>query len=164
MSLVECPECARTVSDKAHACINCGFPVAEYLINEEKERAAAEQAKRAAAEDEEEAKRRNEKILAEWREQALRKKRMEQGISHDNSRQTSSSLRAEDVKRFHSTSNQVCCPSCNSTEISAGNKGFGLGKAAAGGLLLGPVGLLGGLVGSKETVITCLRCGFKWSP
>jgi len=54
------------------------------------------------------------------------------------------------------------CPKCGSTEIAVGNKGFGLGKAAAGGVLLGPVGLLGGFVGSKKIVISCLLCGYKW--
>jgi hypothetical protein len=59
-------------------------------------------------------------------------------------------------------SNEVKCPKCGSTQISAGDKGFGLGKAAAGGLLLGPVGLLGGLIGSKKVIVTCLKCGYKW--
>ncbi len=59
-------------------------------------------------------------------------------------------------------SDEIRCPKCGSTQIAAGNKGFGLGKAAAGGLLLGPVGLLGGLIGSKKVMITCLKCGYKW--
>lgn len=59
-------------------------------------------------------------------------------------------------------SDEIRCPKCGSTQIVAGNKGFGLGKAAAGGLLLGPVGLLGGLIGSKKVMITCLKCGHKW--
>lgn len=54
------------------------------------------------------------------------------------------------------------CPKCGSTQLHAGDKGFGLGKAAAGGLLLGPVGLLGGMIGSKKVMITCLSCGKKW--
>lgn len=61
-----------------------------------------------------------------------------------------------------SEDNLIKCPKCNSTQITAGNKGFGLGKAAVGGILLGPVGLLGGLIGSKKITITCLKCGHEW--
>ena len=57
---------------------------------------------------------------------------------------------------------EVCCQMCKSTQIVANKKGFGLGKAAAGGLLLGPVGLLGGIIGSGKIVVTCLKCGHKW--
>ena len=57
---------------------------------------------------------------------------------------------------------ELKCPRCKSTQLHAGQKGFGLGKAAAGGLLLGPVGLLGGMIGSKKVMVTCLKCGFKW--
>ncbi len=66
-----------------------------------------------------------------------------------------SSLRTDD-------NNLIKCPSCGSPQISAGNKGFGLGKAAAGGILLGPVGLLGGIFGSKKVIVTCLNCGKQW--
>ncbi len=56
----------------------------------------------------------------------------------------------------------VRCPMCKSTQITAGTQGFGLGKAAVGGVLLGPVGLLGGFWGSRKTMVTCLACGHKW--
>ena len=58
----------------------------------------------------------------------------------------------------------VRCPRCRSTQLTANRKGFGLGKAAAGGLLLGPVGLLGGFLGSNKVKITCLKCGYTWKP
>lgn len=58
----------------------------------------------------------------------------------------------------------VCCPRCGSTQLSANKKGFGIGKAATGGLLLGPVGLLGGFLGSNKVIITCLKCGHQWKP
>jgi len=60
--------------------------------------------------------------------------------------------------------NQVKCPKCGSTQITADKKGFGLGKAAIGGLILGPVGLLGGLIGSKKVMVSCLNCGNRWQP
>lgn len=58
----------------------------------------------------------------------------------------------------------VYCPMCGSTQLTTNKKGYGLGKGVAGGLLLGPVGLLGGFIGSKKVVITCLKCGHQWKP
>lgn len=63
-----------------------------------------------------------------------------------------------------SSEESIRCPKCRSTQISANQKGFSTGKAIAGGALLGGVGLLGGLVGSKKVEITCLKCGHKWKP
>jgi hypothetical protein len=64
-----------------------------------------------------------------------------------------------------STSNDetVRCPKCDSAQVTAGTKGFGLGKAAGGLVLAGPVGLLGGLIGSKNIMVGCLACGHRWA-
>lgn len=35
MALINCPECGREVSDKAEHCIHCGFPLIDYLIDNE---------------------------------------------------------------------------------------------------------------------------------
>jgi len=58
--------------------------------------------------------------------------------------------------------NSVKCPFCGSTQITANNKGFKFGNAAIGGVLLGPVGLLGGFIGSNKVIVTCLNCGKQW--
>ncbi|RBW67692.1 TerD family protein [Bacillus taeanensis] len=63
----------------------------------------------------------------------------------------------------HTGNGDVQCPRCQSTNITSGKKGFGIGKAAIGGLILGPVGLLGGFVGSKKMQFTCTSCSYKWS-
>jgi hypothetical protein len=59
----------------------------------------------------------------------------------------------------------VKCPKCGSEQIqiTGGKSPFSFGKAAVGGLLLGPWGLLGGLAGSAVTV-ACLNCGHSWKP
>lgn len=33
MALIKCPECGREISDKAQACIHCGYPLAKASIN-----------------------------------------------------------------------------------------------------------------------------------
>ena len=58
----------------------------------------------------------------------------------------------------------VHCPKCNSTQISADKKGFSGKKALIGGLLTGGIGLLAGTIGSKDIIITCLNCGYKFMP
>ena len=57
---------------------------------------------------------------------------------------------------------QIECPMCSSTQLTANKKGFGLGKAAIGGILTGGIGLLGGFIGSGKVKITCLNCGHSW--
>lgn len=42
----------------------------------------------------------------------------------------------------------VVCPKCGSHQITAGQRGWTVTT---------------GLLGSSETYITCLKCGFKWS-
>jgi predicted RNA-binding Zn-ribbon protein involved in translation (DUF1610 family) len=62
------------------------------------------------------------------------------------------------------TPNAITCPHCGSTQITANKKGFSAGKAIAGDLLLGPVGLLAGTAGRNKIIITCLNCGQQWQP
>ncbi|SFB13386.1 MULTISPECIES: TerD family protein [unclassified Bacillus (in: firmicutes)] len=58
----------------------------------------------------------------------------------------------------------IACPRCHSTNVRTGQKGFGIGKAAIGGLILGPVGLLGGFIGKNQLKFSCNSCGNGWSP
>lgn len=56
----------------------------------------------------------------------------------------------------------LCCPKCMSKELHAQHKGFSGGKALAGVVLTGGIGLLAGTIGSKDVQITCLKCGNKF--
>ncbi|WKZ43336.1 MAG: hypothetical protein QY302_14660 [Anaerolineales bacterium] len=59
---------------------------------------------------------------------------------------------------------RINCPACQSMSIATGEKGFSLGKAAAGALLLGPIGIAGGLLGRKNIEFVCQACGHRWKP
>lgn len=57
------------------------------------------------------------------------------------------------------------CPMCGETEnwklVDTSKKGFSVGKAAAGAVLLGPIGLVGGALGKKKQSYYCGNCGFN---
>lgn len=57
------------------------------------------------------------------------------------------------------------CPACGSStgwkKVDEGRKGFSVGKAAAGAVLLGPIGLVGGALGKKKETYYCTKCGFR---
>lgn len=59
--------------------------------------------------------------------------------------------------------NRVRCPRCGSKDIKVTEKGFGFGKAAAGGCLLGPLGLLFGGFGRKQSKLVCQNCGNRFT-
>lgn len=56
----------------------------------------------------------------------------------------------------------LCCPKCGSRELHSEHKGFSGGKALAGALVTGGIGLLAGTIGSRDTQITCLKCGNRF--
>ena len=58
----------------------------------------------------------------------------------------------------------ACCPKCGSTSITANKKGVGIGKAAVGAIVAGPIGLLAGGIGKNKITCTCLNCGHKFKP
>ena len=59
----------------------------------------------------------------------------------------------------------VRCPVCGEVQqwvlVDTSNKGFSVGKAAAGAVLLGPVGLVGGALGKKKKTYFCGKCKFQ---
>lgn len=55
------------------------------------------------------------------------------------------------------------CPVCGSKEfikVDKDKKGFSMGKAVTGSILLGPVGLLAGGLGKKQVTMFCKECNF----
>lgn len=38
MALIKCPECGKEISDKSSICVGCGFPISDYLKEQEEEK------------------------------------------------------------------------------------------------------------------------------
>ena len=57
------------------------------------------------------------------------------------------------------------CPMCDERnmwkKVDTTKKGFSVGKAAVGGLIFGPLGLIGGALGKKKVWYCCGKCGFQ---
>ena len=56
------------------------------------------------------------------------------------------------------------CPACGSKDYKWSTYGFSAGKALGGAILLGPVGLAAGLIGSGKIECICKKCGQGWFP
>jgi hypothetical protein len=59
---------------------------------------------------------------------------------------------------------EILCPKCGSNQLTANQRGFSGGKALAGAVLTGGIGLLAGTIGNKNVIITCLACGKQFNP
>ena len=55
------------------------------------------------------------------------------------------------------------CPKCRCTQLSAHKRGMKGSTACLGALLLGPLGVLCGLKGANQVIVTCLKCGHQWT-
>ncbi len=57
------------------------------------------------------------------------------------------------------------CPMCGESDkwikVDTDKKGFSVGKAVVGGVIFGPIGLLGGGLGKKTVTYACGKCGFQ---
>lgn len=57
------------------------------------------------------------------------------------------------------------CPMCGEIskwkKVDSLKKGFSVGKAVVGGVLFGPLGLVGGALGKKKECYCCGKCGFE---
>lgn len=139
MALISCPECSREISDKAAACPHCGCP-RQFLLPETV--CCLDCRKDFSFDDE----------VCPFC-----------GLFNSQKHNWLAELEPEPEIIHQDTA--VYCPKCNSKNaVMAAKKGFSVGKAVIGGVLTGGIGLLGGFIGSKKTVITCLKCAHKWSP
>lgn len=56
----------------------------------------------------------------------------------------------------------VMCPKCRTVMIAVSERkgGFSGGKAVAGAVVAGPLGIAAGALGKKKTTYKCTKCGY----
>jgi len=121
---------------------NCSLDEAKAIIQKQKEE---RQRKREAVDKKE-----SEEFNKFWNEL--------QSITGDSANKTIT----QEPKISSAAVTSISCPKCYSSQIYAGKKGYGLGKAVTGAVLIGVPGLLGGFIGKDAIILTCLKCGNKW--
>lgn len=172
MALITCPECGKQISDKAPACIHCGYPMQEQPTAAP----TVPTSKKVAIPSFKEPS--PQKIpaikvvreitgmgLAEAKdfvEQAAPYVIVQDGLSQNQAEAIAQKFRNEGVtvQIYDSAApvsivnptkdkGKICCPKCGSTEYHAGARGFSI---------------ITGFIGSGKTMLTCLRCGHRWKP
>ena len=158
MALIKCPECGKDVSDKAKACIHCGYPLQKEIQycpycgkENSKKNSICEFCGKSF-------KKNNNTELVEKNVTNLNEFKKELDSPNDIIELQKEQLEQE-RKQYDS---QAKCPRCGSISLSCNKKGYGVGKAAAGALVFGGIGLLAGGIGANKTIVTCLNCGYKF--
>ena len=171
MALIECPECGGKVSDKALACIHCGYPLKKEKIkyclhcgkeNDEDSDFCAYCGNSFISND-------TKKEIKEGKslssadsllDEVLDRIAEEQELEESELEKIERKRLEEDRRRYD---NMAKCPKCGSTSLSGNKKGFGVGKALVGLAITGGVGLLAGGIGANKVIVTCMNCGHTFT-
>lgn len=182
MALITCPECGGKVSDQASVCIHCGFPLQNQSIQKEsqmkycsfcgKENVVGSEFCGYCGKSFSNI---NPTEEINCSSVLLKKKPIvnlmdikkevdfyseldDSEIDEFSEKQKEEIIRQQEIA-MRNYNNQARCPKCGSTSLSVNKQGFGVGKAVAGAVLLGGIGLLAGGIGSNKPVVTCINCG-----
>lgn len=174
MALIKCPECGKEISDKAPACIHCGYPINSVSTVAAKPKSynvifkgfsrkvdtpkSIGQLRGVLKSDIATAKRIIEKpnsIIqasvslenAQWIQQVLSPSGFIVEIVESQSEINKE--KNENLNKRSATGGTIVCPHCGSTAISTGARGYSI---------------VSGFIGSGKTVNRCAHCGWKWTP
>lgn len=164
MSLIKCPECNGTVSDKASSCPHCGCPISPGIINENKcsytvimDSCGVNRAQAVHK-------------LIEIKSIGMAEAHniinntpyvIVKNVSEDEANEIKKSFErigsiitvkpynAQDDECDHIVTNEVRCPRCGSNQITTGQRGYSL---------------FTGFLGSSKTMNRCAKCGYSWQP
>jgi len=145
MALVQCPECGKEISDKSKACINCGYPISEYQINEYQTTNISINGISVDLKfiyDNPTDKLGNVKRLKTMTGCDLR-------TAMDVIDKYTPETSLNNQPTYSVPTPQVKCPKCKCTDIGVANRGYSL---------------IWGFIGSGKSMNVCKKCGHKWKP
>ena len=161
MALINCPECGKQISDKAHNCPNCGYPLENNFANEIRYditiisfsldhnktiktiRYLRESLNLSLTEA--------TYIQKNLPYKIFKKSLLELDCKINVSQHTGETLTSDNNKitNYYENENKVKCPRCGSTQVAIGQRGYSF---------------ITGFLGSNKTVNRCGKCGFNWKP
>lgn len=184
MALIKCPECGKDVSDKAVACIHCGYPLASRSVESQPSKSAKDFLYQVELREYRQAdKVKVIKVICEVTGMGLADaKRFSEslpgvvmkGLTVDecekikdlfNEVNATASITADNVSKTHN-------PVFNSRPLrtvgkkAQGNDTVVCPKCGSSAISTGARGLsmTWGLIGAGQTVNRCANCGHKWKP
>lgn len=148
MALIKCPECGKEVSDKSKQCIHCGFPFEQknicilngreldltFIIDGS---CNSLEAALRLSEISDISGLASIDVVSD----IIRTKKIPP-ILHVKTKE-------EEEEEYIREENQIRCPRCGSTSVTAGQRGYSY---------------FTGFIGSGKTVNRCANCGYKWKP
>lgn len=160
MALIQCPECAREVSDRAVSCPQCGFPVAKEvgtILPEEMEVGPCLPKVVDCLDC---------KTIFSFEDEVCpncglfnsqKYRILEENGLIEELKPTVPQVKPENEEG-------IKCPKCGAKNSHfAAKQGFGIIKFVVGNCIVGPVtGLLTGRINSNKIVVACLKCGHRW--
>lgn len=139
MALIECPECGRDISDKAEACIHCGYPLSDkdrISLNMIPEFDYSTPCPICS----------NTNYEYDDKTGYISCKQCGCVVKENSQKHIKYIEQQNKLKQYN---NIPKCPKCESTAITAGQRGYSL---------------LTGFLGSGKIVNRCANCGYKWKP
>ena len=159
MALIKCPECGGTVSDKAPACIHCGYPLQETKPSSENT-----------------VNNYNIILIEKGRDDSYVIRRIREftgyglgetvnllnnlpcAIIKNIPKETANALKEKiqakgAVVKIEAApipqEKPLCCPRCGSQNVTTGKRGYSI---------------VTGFLGSNKTTNRCGKCGYSWQP
>lgn len=157
MALIKCPECGKDVSNKATACIHCGYPLDDIMLENicvvDGVPHDLTDIKKKLLNTDLENKEEEKKLVRELGSLigtiSLRASYELAQIIVSTGNVPATYDGSHLTVRSKKDDGKIHCPKCDSTNIVTGQRGYSI---------------ITGFWGSNRTMNRCAKCGYKWEP